>query len=95
VPQLATVTTNGADYLAVTFKRQVAATNLTFTVETSRDLVNWLTGSRYSATNTTPDTAFTREVSRAGAPVESITVRDNSVIEAGTNQFMRVRVSRP
>jgi hypothetical protein len=95
VPQLATVTTNGADFLAVSFKRQLAATNLSFTVEASRDLVNWITGSSYSAANSTPDTAITREVSRGGAPVETIAVRDILPMGYGTNQFLRVRVSRP
>ncbi|GEM_PF-2440816 len=92
---LTAVKTNGTDYLVLTFKRQLAATNLSFTVESSADLLNWVTGSSYSPAGNTPDTAITREVNRAGAPIETITVLEQLPMSEGTNRFMRVRISRP
>ena len=95
VAAITTFSANGINHPAVTFKRQLAATNLSFTVETSPDLVNWITGSSYASTGNNPITTTTREVSRGGSPLETITVRDNFPMSSGTNLFMRVRVSRP
>src|SRR5438477_6067089 len=50
-------TTSGSDsYLSVTFNHIAAATNLTQNVEISTDLINWLTGSSYSAAGDNPKT---------------------------------------
>src|SRR5262249_19665174 len=56
------VSTNaGTNYLAITFKRVLGQTNLTHSVEVSDDLINWLTGSAYSATTVLSNTPITTE----------------------------------
>ncbi len=88
--------TNGAtNFLALTFKRQLAATNLTHTVEVSDDLSNWLAGSTYFATNLPPVTTNTTEISRNGTNIETIVVRDNVPVDSAAKRFMRVRVTAP
>jgi hypothetical protein len=94
-PVVAVQSTNGAPYLNLTFKRRAGVSNVTHTVELSGDLNAWQSGSAYSATNSIPNTAATAEVSRTGAPTETITVRSTTPISAAPNQFMRVKVSSP
>jgi hypothetical protein len=90
------VQTNGnTNYLAIAFKRQLAATNLTHTVEVSEDLKTWFAGSRYSVNSVLSNSTFTTQVSRTGTNIESIVVRDNTPLEAAPRRFMRVRVSQP
>jgi hypothetical protein len=93
--QQVVVTNGGTPYLGLTFKRQLAATNIAHTIEISDDLIHWADGSRYTGTNATPNTAATTEVSRAGTPKEVITVRDNLPLTTRTNRFLRVRDSTP
>ena len=89
-------TTSGSDsYLSVTFNHIAAATNLTQNVEISTDLINWLTGSSYSAAGDNPKTALTTEVERTGTTNQTIVVRDNQPLGAGPQKFMRVRVTNP
>jgi hypothetical protein len=85
----------GTNYLAVGFNRRLAATNLTYTVEVSSNLINWLTGSTYAPTGSTPNTQYTSEVSHSGTNTQKIVVRDNQPLATGTNRFMRVKVSAP
>ncbi|MEP6664694.1 MAG: hypothetical protein ABJC04_13640, partial [Verrucomicrobiota bacterium] len=95
IPVVGTQTNGITNFLALTFKRQLAATNLTHTVEVSDDLSNWLAGSTYSVTNLVPDTTNTTEVSRNGTNIETIVVRDNVPMDSAGKRFMRVRVSSP
>jgi hypothetical protein len=85
----------GSNYLSVAFSRRLAATNLTYTVEVSDNLTQWLTGSSYSAIGSTPNTVLTSEVSHNGTNTQRIVVRENNPVTTGTNRFMRVRVSTP
>ncbi len=88
--------TNGVtNFLALTFKRQLAATNLTHTVEVSVDLSNWLAGSTYFMTNPASATTNTTEIGRNGTNIETIIVRDNVPVNSAPQRFMRVRVTAP
>lgn len=94
-PQVLVTNINNTNYLAITFNRLTAATNLTHTVEVSSDLKNWISGSVYAGTNITPNTAVTTEVSRGGAITETIVVRDNAPLGFQSRHYMRVRVTSP
>ena len=95
VPVAQVQTNAGTNYLAIAFKRRVAATNLTHVVEVSSDLATWLAGSTYSFLGSNPNTPLTTEVSRSGTNTETIVVRDNNPMGSTTNRFMRVRVTAP
>jgi alpha-glucosidase (family GH31 glycosyl hydrolase) len=91
------VTNSGTNYLALTFQRATNATDCTFVVQVTDDLLNpWQTGSIYSGATVIPNTTNTTEVSRVlSNNVELITVRDNLPMSAASRRFMRVRVNSP
>ncbi|MEO5804868.1 MAG: hypothetical protein ABIR24_15195, partial [Verrucomicrobiota bacterium] len=95
IPLVEMQTNGNSNFLALTFKRQLAATNLTHTVEVSDDLSNWLAGSTYFATNIASATTNTTEVSRIGTNIETIVVRDNVSVDSAPQRFMRVRINAP
>ena len=87
---------SGTNYLALTFRRPISATDCTYTVMVSDDLSQWLAGSSYSGTNAVPVTANTTEVSRNQTNgMETIVVRDNVPMNSAPKGFMRLRVSNP
>lgn len=94
-PRASLVTTNGSNFLAMTFSFVTLATDITYTVEVSPDLATWQPGSTYSGTNSAPVNARTAQVSRAGLGIETITVRDQTPANAAPQRFMRLRVSQP
>ena len=95
IPVLSIQTNGSTQYLAVTFKRRPAVSNVTHAVQLSDDLKTWLAGSSYSATGNVPNTTLTTEVSRAGTNTETIVVRENAPLGSTPQRFMRVRVSSP
>ncbi len=95
LPTLSSVTNQTTRHLALTFKRNLAASNLTHRVEYSTNLTNWTAGSTYTATNSTPDTPGTSELSRTGTAIETITVRDNTPLDSAPKRFLRVRIQGP
>lgn len=87
---------SGNSYLALIFQRSTSATDTTFAIRTSGDLIQWLSGSSYSGSNTIPVTATTTEVSRRLTNgIETITVRDNTPVNSAARRFMMMRVSNP
>ncbi len=88
-----TVQVGGTNFFAVQFNRVPAATNLTHTVDTSTDLVNWNSGSSYAFTGSVTNSAVTAQVSRTGTNVETITVRDALPMATTAKNFLRVRVT--
>ena len=90
---LLTVTTN--QYLGIKFYRDTNATDITYTVEVSDDLTNWLQGCSYSGTNSTSSNANTTEFSRITNLLEVITVRDNTPVTDLPKRFIRTKVSYP
>src|SRR5262249_46224427 len=92
-PFASIVSASGTNYLAMTFQRSTNATDCTFTVMVSGDLVQWLAGSSYSASYSIPFTLNTTEISRVRVNgVETIVVRDNVPITSARLRFMRLRV---
>lgn len=88
------VTVGGTNYFALQFNRAIAATDAHFTVMTSSNLAAWANGSSYTATSSVPMTATSAEVSRAGSPVETITVRSTAPVAETGQGFLQLRVNR-
>lgn len=95
VPVVGRVADANNEYLSLTFKRRAAVTNVIQTVELSGNLIDWLAGSSYSASGSTPNTPLTTEILRVGTTNQTITVRDNQPINGGAQKFMRLRVMSP
>jgi hypothetical protein len=97
LPSGTIVAAGGSNYLALAFQRATNATDCTFTVMVTGDLLGqWLTGSSYSGSNIVPVTAATTEFNRVPFNgLEMITVRDNVPIDAAPMRFMRLRVTNP
>lgn len=89
------MTNNAARHLSLTFKRNIAASNLTHVVESSTNLTAWTAGSTYTGSNSIPTTGETTELTRTGAGIETITVRDNTPADAAPKRFLRVRIQGP
>jgi hypothetical protein len=97
-PSASIVQNAGNDYLALTFTRDTSVTDATCVVDQSTDLTQaWNPGSSYNSAGSTPNTAFTIEVSRvpAGASRETIVVRDANPINGSSHSFLRLRAARP
>lgn len=74
-------TTSGADsFLTLTVPKNATATDVTYTVEVSSDLVNWSSGA-----------AYTTIVSETAS---SLVVRDNAPVSSLSRRFMRLKVTR-
>jgi hypothetical protein len=80
-------------HLAIRFPRVTAASDIIHQAESSADLGEWHPGSSYSDSGETPVTETTTEVSREGAGLETLIVRDNHPVAAGAG-FLRLSVSR-
>lgn len=78
-PVLGTTATAGQEYLSLQVPWNSSATDLTFTVEVSDDLVNWFSGPAHTT------------VVSAGA---NLVVRDNTPVNAANRRFMRLTVNR-
>ena len=88
-------TAGNAEYLTLTFKRNLAATNLTHAVEVSGDLENWTPGLSYGAALAPAGATLLTEVSRVGTNIETIVVRDKTPIGVAPARFLRLRVTAP
>ena len=84
--------TSGASYPQLTFRRRPAESGVTYHVQDSSDLKNWVDIAMYSGSNAV-FTANAAEVARSGAPTESVTVRDLTI--PGSARFLRLQVTRP
>ena len=86
-------TSNG--YLTLTFSRPLTATDVSYTVQVSSDLVTWNDGSLYTAGGDVPTNAFTTQLSRTvSGGIETITVRDNTAMLGAGARFIRLKVIR-
>jgi PKD repeat protein len=74
--------TNG--YFTLTYSQFKAATDLTFTAETSNDLLTWNSGPAYFTTVQTIDKG----------PTDTVTVRQTSPVSAASESFVRLKVSQ-
>lgn len=95
LPTVDTVEVGGLDYLTITFRRPLSATDLGYVVQVSPDLATWFPGSSYASTGDVPSNANTTQVSRTDdGTLETITVRDNTPLGTG-RRFLRVSVTVP
>lgn len=74
----------GVDYLAMSFRRRHKALDLTYVVEASSDLANWVT--------VTTQFGAAQDL---GNGVERVTVRDSQPYAAQSKRWMRVRAMKP
>jgi hypothetical protein len=81
-------------YAQLAFNRRPTESGVTYHVQHSFDLLGWSDIATYSGSNIVL-TANAVEVSRSGAPTESVTVRDMSSAPPGAPRFLRVEVTRP
>ena len=82
-------------FLSITFPRSADASDLTFRVKVSGDLVTWDDGSLYSPAGDTPSNAFTTQVARRPGNPEVITVRDNEPVTSSPARFIRLEILAP
>lgn len=81
------------NHLLLTFTRPTTATDLTYTVQVSDDLVHWQNGSSYSAYGDVPANAETTQLSRStSGGIETISILDNTITTA-PRRFMRLAVT--
>ena len=86
-------TSQGTNYPQITFVHRPAETGVTYHVEASGSLQNWSDIATYSGSNITL-TAQAEEISRAGSPDESVTIREIGGM-GGNARFLRINVTRP
>src|SRR5262249_53749091 len=84
----------GTNCLQISFVRRPAEQGVTYHVQASTNLTAWSDVATYSGTNVvlTPQVV---EVSRLGAPNETVTIADASPITRQRKRFLRVNVTRP
>src|SRR5262249_43167369 len=93
-PEAALANSQGTSYPQITFTRRPAEAGVTHHVQISSDLSNWSEIASYSGTNgvLTPQA---QEISRTGAPNETVTVRGTAPLGQGMASFLRVQVTTP
>lgn len=95
LPSTDIVTINNTAYLTLAFTRDPSATDITYQVEVSDDLVNWTPGSIYSAiAGDKPTTAVTTDITPPNAGSGFTLVRDNTPFSTSSRHFLRLRVIR-
>ena len=84
----------GTNYLQIDFVRRPAESGVTYHVQRSTNLVNWVDLASYAGSNSVL-TAQALEVSRVGSPNERVTIRDTSGMKSASARYFRVNVTRP
>jgi hypothetical protein len=90
----AVVAGQGTNYFQITFVHRPAESGVTYHIQASTNLAAWSDIASYSGSNSVL-TAQAMEVSRAGLPDESVTVRDLSGMTGQPVRYLRVNVTRP
>jgi hypothetical protein len=88
------IESDGEKFLTLRFTRLPSAVNLRYVVESSDDLIDWIPGASYTATQETGVSGETEEVGRSGSDVQQIVVRDRLPATANIRRFLRLRISR-
>lgn len=80
LPTTSTTNSSNQNYLTLTVAKNISATDLTYTIEVSSDLIQWDSGPDYTTviTNTS----------------SSLIVRDNIPMTSNARRFIRLKVSR-
>jgi len=88
LPVESIVTTGNGNFPTLTYTQVLAATDVTYTVQVSTDLLNWFSGATY----TTPLSATLNP----GGLTESVTVQSLVPVDGNTpKQFIRLQVNGP
>jgi hypothetical protein len=82
------------NYAQITFSRRPAEPGVTYHVQQSANLTNWSDLATYAGSNIVLS-AQAQEVTRAGSPNETVTVRHRSDLNGRPPLFLRVNVTRP
>jgi len=86
LPTSGTASVSGTKYLTLNFKRNTAATDITYTVQGSSDLINWSTISSYGGGVWTPSANVT---DAAGV----VSVQDTMPMNSSPKRLMRLQVT--
>lgn len=90
-----TITANqNTNYAQVTFTRRPAESGVTYHVQESSNLTNWNDIATYAGSNIFLS-AQAQEISRAGSPNQTVTVRHRAGLNSRASLFLRVNVTRP
>jgi len=84
----------GTNHFQVAFTRRPAESGVTYHVQASTNFSSWSDIASYSGTNIVLSSQAA-EVSRTGAPNETVVVRDKFGITSQSARFLRVNVTRP
>ena len=81
LPTPSIVQVSGQNYLALAVSRTAQASDVTYAIEVSGDLLTWTSGPPYTVTITNTQTQFV--------------ARDNTPVSTATSRFIRLRVTDP
>jgi hypothetical protein len=84
LPRPMTVRDGGSEFLAITFQKSLLATDVTFEVQSSADLTNWITGDSITMVSETPI---------GNGETATATWRSTAPMTPGGSQYLRVRMS--
>ena len=84
LPRPMTVRVGTEDFLAITFQKSLLATDLTFEIQTSTDLANWITSDAFTMVS---------EISNGDGETAVAIWRSSAPITSGKIQYLRVRIS--
>jgi len=87
LPQPGLQTIGGTNYLALTFKRVLFNTDISYIPQVSGDLVNWVSGTNY--------TVQAGPCLDNGDGTETVTFQDLAPVTSANARFMRVEISGP
>ncbi len=87
MPTMSTVSAGGQNYLALTYTKVLAATDLTYTVETSGDLSAWAADGG--------STAVVSATNNPDSQTQTVVVRDLTPKGTATRRFLHLKVTSP
>jgi regulation of enolase protein 1 (concanavalin A-like superfamily) len=87
LPVQGTTNVGGNDYLTLTYTRVKSATDISYVVEVSGDLVTWNSGPSYTATVSVTD--------NPDGITQTVVVRDLVPMGSATSRFIRLKITQP
>ncbi|MDQ6911902.1 MAG: hypothetical protein M3128_03400 [Verrucomicrobiota bacterium] len=94
LPTISEMNISGMRYLTLTFNRSLMAADVTYTVQVSSDLATWNAGSSFGPNGSVPANNYTTQTAdKVIGTIETISVRDNTLIGTAGRHFMRLQVS--
>ncbi len=87
LPKPGTIVVGQSSYLTLTYTRPINASDLTYTVEVSSDLVAWLSGSDNTVTVSTTN--------NPDGVTQTVVVRDGAAMDGVSQRFIRLNITGP